>query len=80
MTTICVMLFVCLQMCSIECVSPCKIRPIRKIEYQTQSVEPLKPVLWTMGEVDCALECLKVDISHLFQFKYERFHLSNVEV
>ncbi len=50
-----------------------KIRPLRKIEFLSQSVSPLKPVLQTMGEVECALQCLKLEICHLFIFKYENY-------
>ncbi len=50
-----------------------KIRPLRKIEFLGLSVSPLKPVLQTMSEVECALQCVKVEVCHLFTFKYEDY-------
>ncbi len=46
-----------------------KVRPMRRREYETQAVEELTTVLETMGEVDCALECLEVEICHLYRYK-----------
>ncbi len=47
-----------------------KVRPMRQVEFLTQSVKLIKPVIAATCEGDCALKCLDVEVCHLFKFKY----------
>ena len=73
-TIIWILLFEFTQINTIHGNNQCrKIRPMKKVEYLTQSVESLKPVLHTMDEIDCGLQCLKVLNCHLFTFDHMDF-------
>ncbi len=56
---------------SIHCIQPSiKVRPMRQVEFLTQSAKLIKPVIAATCEVNCALKCLDVEVCHLFKFEY----------